>query len=373
MSAAPLPENELQRLKALSKYDILDSVSEPSYDDLTMLASYICETPIALVSIVDKDRQWFKSKVGICTPETDRDSAFCAHTILKPESIMIVNDALKDERFKDNSLVTGEPHIRFYCGVPLITSLGYPLGSLCVIDSQPRTLNEDQKTALIALARAVSNQLDLRLLVNKYYEHDDAAIKTREKLIDKTQEINSVDITFLTTTKSGVLSFIMKQCDAVGLLYRRMITEKVSDSETRLIVYFKGKLECEEAYLIKKLEENPEIFSVENVSIFSSNIKTSALPIQETTDASIKNKKAGVKSSIKHLNANDIITADSLRIAEENLVGVIGPVASILVNSASKKTKHIGDLFLLLARELEGEDRIDFLSLVQGINLKDQI
>lgn len=183
---------------------------------------------------------------------------------------------------------------------------------------------------------------------------------------------DKVEITFLTSEKSGTLSYIMLECGSVGLIYRRNSTEKVSDNETRLIVYFTGKLECEESYLIKKLEENPEILSVEDVSVLSSNIKTSTLSNQETADASINNKKAVVESSLKHLNANDIITAESLRIAEENLIGVIGPVASILVNSASKNTKHIGDLFLLLAKELEGQERIDFLSLVQGINLKDQ-
>ena len=164
----------------------------------------------------------------------------------------------------------------------------------------------------------------------------------------------------------------MIECDSVGLLYRRMTTEKVSNNESLLIVYFTGKLECEEAYLIKRLEENPEILSVEDISVSSSNIKNITLSKQQSSVASINNKKAVVESSVKLLNAHDIITPNSLRIAEERLVGLIGPVASILVNSASEKTKHIGDLFLLLSRELEGEERNDFLSLVHGINLKDQ-
>ncbi len=164
----------------------------------------------------------------------------------------------------------------------------------------------------------------------------------------------------------------MIECDSVGLLYRRMTTEKVSNNESLLIVYFTGKLECEEAYLIKRLEENPEILSVEDISVSSSNIKNITLSKQQSSVASINNKKAVVESSVKLLNAYDIITPNSLRIAEERLVGLIGPVASILVNSASEKTKHIGDLFLLLSRELEGEERNDFLSLVHGINLKDQ-
>ena len=183
---------------------------------------------------------------------------------------------------------------------------------------------------------------------------------------------NKVEITFLTSAKSGVLSFIMVACDSVGLMYRTKTTEKVSDNENRLRVFFTGKLEFDESNLIKTLEENPEILSVENISIFSSNIKTSNLSKQETLDAPVDTKKPMAESSVKLLNAHELITANSLRIAEERLLGLIGPVAPILVNSASKKTKHIGDLFLLLARELEGEERINFLSLVQGINLKDQ-
>jgi diguanylate cyclase (GGDEF)-like protein len=160
---APLPANERERLEALLRYEILDTDSEPQFDDLTLLASHICQTPIALVSLVDKDRQWFKAKVGLSVAQTSRDFSFCAHAILQP-NLFIVRDATEDERFADNPLVTGEPRIRFYAGMPLFSSEDHQaLGTLCVIDRVPRELNATQKESIEALARQVQALFELRL------------------------------------------------------------------------------------------------------------------------------------------------------------------------------------------------------------------
>jgi GAF domain-containing protein len=162
---ALFPDNEKARLATLSLYDILDTGEEQSCNDFTKIAAYIAQTPIALISIVDKERQWFKAKVGVSAPETSRDVAFCAHAILNPSKSLLVNDATKDPRFSDNPLVTGDPGIRFYFGTPLVTKDNYALGTVCVIDNKPRELNMEQTSALRLLARQVMNLLEIRRYV----------------------------------------------------------------------------------------------------------------------------------------------------------------------------------------------------------------
>jgi len=158
---APIPDNEAQRLAALREYHILDTAAEQAYDDITALAAYLCGVPIAMISLVDESRQWFKSKLGLNQQETPRDVAFCAHAILQTEPL-IVRDALKDARSADSALVTREPHIRFYAGFPLATPEGFALGTLCAIDRRPRQLSASQKTAMQALSRQVMALLELR-------------------------------------------------------------------------------------------------------------------------------------------------------------------------------------------------------------------
>ena len=168
---APLPTNETQRLQELAQYHILDTLEEQAYDDITFLASQICGVPIATVTFIDKDRQWFKSKLGITNSETPRDMAFCAHAILDPDHMMLVKDATEDSRFAKNPLVTAEPNIRFYAGAPLVTPSGAAVGTLCVIDKKPRELNEGQLKALSALSRQVVSQLELRKALDELEKH----------------------------------------------------------------------------------------------------------------------------------------------------------------------------------------------------------
>ena len=171
------PANEESRLVALDKYAILDTDPEQSFDDLTLLASFVCKTPIALISLIDEDRQWFKSRVGLDASETSRDIAFCSTAILQP-GVFVVPDALADDRFRDNPLVVSDPHIRFYAGAPLVNEDGYALGTLCVVDRTPRELAPDQKDALRALSRLVLAQLEFRRNL----------ILLKEALTDRTRE-----------------------------------------------------------------------------------------------------------------------------------------------------------------------------------------
>jgi GAF domain-containing protein len=162
---APLYHDEPARLAVLRDYEILDTLPEPQFDDITFLASYICGAPVALVSLVDEGRQWFKSKLGTDIEETPRDVAFCAHAILEPDEIFVVPDAHQDPRFASNPLVRDEPHIRFYAGAPLVSPEGMPLGTLCVVDEVPGYLSPAQTRALAALAREVVVHLELRRTV----------------------------------------------------------------------------------------------------------------------------------------------------------------------------------------------------------------
>ncbi len=158
---APVPKNEKKRLEVLWQYEVLDTVPEQIFDDLAYLAASICETPVALITLVDEKRQWFKSKVGVDVSETSRDISICSHAILQ-KNLFVVPDTTQDARFAQNPLVTAEPKIRFYAGAPLITPEGQSLGTLCVVDMVPRSLRPDQRRALQILSRHVMTQLELR-------------------------------------------------------------------------------------------------------------------------------------------------------------------------------------------------------------------
>ncbi|WP_245559032.1 GAF domain-containing protein [Arenimonas oryziterrae] len=154
--------DELARQRALDTYHLVDSLPEAAYDDITRVASALCGVPIALISLIDRDRQWFKARTGLAATQTRRDEAFCDHAIREPDRLMEVPDALGDARFVDNPLVTGELGIRFYAGMPLVTPGGAPIGTVCVIDREPRELNEAQREGLASLARLTMNLMEAR-------------------------------------------------------------------------------------------------------------------------------------------------------------------------------------------------------------------
>jgi hypothetical protein len=177
MTLPLLQKDDASRVAALEKYAILDTDPEQVFDDLTLLASFICKTPIALISLVDEKRQWFKSRVGITDTETSREIAFCSNAIQQSD-LFIIPDALEDDRFRNNPLVVSDPHIRFYAGAPLINEDGYALGTLCVVDRSPRNIEPEQKDALKALSRLVLGQLEFRRNL----------LLLKEALTDRTKE-----------------------------------------------------------------------------------------------------------------------------------------------------------------------------------------
>jgi GAF domain-containing protein len=164
MPAADLPPDEEARLKALRELELLDTDPEVEFDELVRRAAAATDAPIAVITLVDEARQWFKARVNLELESTDRDVSFCAHAILTPDDLTIVPDTLEDERFNDNLLVVEDPNIRFYAGAPIFTPDGHPVGTLCVIDAAPRDLSTEQAQALRELAGEVSRQIERRRL-----------------------------------------------------------------------------------------------------------------------------------------------------------------------------------------------------------------
>ncbi len=218
--------NERNRLDALERYVVLDTPPEPEFDDFTQLASLICQTPIALISLVDGARQWFKSRVGLEVCETHRNISFCQHTIQEAE-LMEIPDAREDERFCANPLVTGEPHIRFYAGVPLTTPDGHRLGTLCVIDHAPRQLTGEQRDGLVRLARQVMRQLESRMDHTKMIQSSEALRESNERT---EQIIDSALDAVVTMDLGGLITSWNPQAEVIfGWSAGEVIGRKMSE------------------------------------------------------------------------------------------------------------------------------------------------
>jgi len=193
MEIARIPNNEVERLQALREYSILDTLPEQDFEDITKIASEICQTPIALITLVDSDRQWFKSNRGLNVTETPRDYAFCAHAINSPNEILTVKDSRQDIRFVDNPLVTGYPNVIFYAGVPLINPAGFSLGTICVIDNKPRELSEKQLDSLRSLSNQAVRLLEFKKM-NKMLQESQKEIQTRNDELEQFAYVVSHDI-----------------------------------------------------------------------------------------------------------------------------------------------------------------------------------
>lgn len=258
MKTPPIPSNESDRIKALKSYEILDTLSDQAYDDITKIASQICGTPIALVSLIDEERQWFKSHHGLDVQETPRELAYCAHAINEPDKILEVPDALKDERFHNNPLALGEPYVRFYAGAPLTDDGGHTLGTLCVIDHKERQLTKEQKDTLWALSRQVVALLQLRRENIRRTQSDQDFNELVENLGDGVFELdedgkctyaNSKMLEMLRRNKEEVLS---------TSIWDMIYDEDVEEMKAFYGEQFKRKSErCNYEYRLKQKNGNP--------------------------------------------------------------------------------------------------------------------
>lgn len=269
--------NESERLKDLESYSVMDSLSEDDYDNLTAIAAEICGTPIALVSLVDDKRQWFKSHHGLAANETPKEVAFCAHAINEEDNFFIVPDARKDERFHDNPLVTENPFVIFYAGVPLVSDEGYPLGTLCVIDNKPKELSQSQRASLKALSNQVMNLLKLRKS-NLSLEKALVDLEEKNKELDQFAMIAAHDINSPLTNISALVNFLIEdygsQMDDAG----RNMLALVDTSSKKLKSLVEGLLKYSRSdHLLKEQKTNIDLVSlVKDITVlfdFDTNIK----------------------------------------------------------------------------------------------------
>jgi len=221
MVPPPIPSDDNRRLKELYRYEVLDTSYEDEFNDVVQLAATICNTPIALVSLIDQQRQWFKAKLGIEANEFPRDISFCGHTINADTAVFEVSDATKDERFLDNPLVVESPYIRFYTGIPLINNNGFKVGTISVMDTQPRILNEVQIFTLQTLARQVVKLLDQNLL-NKQLEQQQEKLQQQMEMQNRILSIIAHDVRNPIGAVKSIIELnakkILSQHDSVELM-----------------------------------------------------------------------------------------------------------------------------------------------------------
>lgn len=242
MIVAPKTQNEENRLKALKSYSLLDSLPEKDYDDITRIAAEICGTNIALISLIDDHRQWFKSHHGLSATETPRDYAFCAHAIHVPGEPFIINDSRNDIRFHDNPLVTQEPYVIFYAGIPLVDKNQHALGTLCVIDNEPKELTENQLNSLKALANQVINLFELRRNT-MLLENTIAQLEEKNMQLKKFATVAAHDLKTPLIGITGLSNLVAQQYSAALDDSGKKMLGMIEEASTQLTKLVDGLLE----------------------------------------------------------------------------------------------------------------------------------
>lgn len=320
MISAKIPENEQERMKELYQMVVLDSQYEKEFDEIVQVASRICKVPISMISLIDTNRQWFKAKIGLEATEINRDLAFCAHTILQ-DDIMLVEDAEKDIRFHDNPLVINDPNIRFYAGVPLVTSKGFKLGSLCVIDNKPRQLNEDQIFALNILSNQVIKLFELRLR-NMEIESKNAIVESQKEHLEELSQIQSKIISIVA---HDVRSPVASLKNLLDLKYTDDITnEEMKDFMVMLSKQLDGTIN-----MLTNLVEWGSIL------LNKSAVKLVDINLYELLVDKFKNIE--VSFQIKQNQFHNLLPVDCVVHSNENIIRFI---TRNLLSNANKFTEH---------------------------------
>ena len=377
MQIPKTPENEFVRLKALKEYSILDTLPEEEYDDITKLASRICETSISTISLIDEKRQWFKSKVGLNATETSRNDSFCAHAIIEPDKIFTVKDSRLDARFSDNPLVVGEPHVIFYTGVPLVSPEGLPLGTLCVIDDKPKELNEEQLIALQALSNQVVSLFELRkskMLLEKFSKD----LETRNIELEKFAYVAAHDIKSPLNNISSLTEILISQYSENLNDEARMLMSMLDSSSLALRNLVDGILEhsksdsiligARSAFDVKALvEETIQLldnkndyrfaFAFENQTVFTNRIALQQILINLIANGIKYNDKAEVVIEIGFVDSENFyefyVRDNGLGIKEENQQKIFG-IFEVLSNEDRFGNKGNGIGLSTVKKMVEG-------------------
>lgn len=345
-----LKHSETARLKELEKYNIMDTPPEQEYDDIAELASKICNTPISIVSFIDKDRQWYKAKKGISNSEVSRNIAFCDYAI-KSHEVMVVKDAQQDERFKSHPFVTQDPNIRFYAGVPLTNSEGYNLGTICVIDMKPKVLTQEQEFALKVLGKQVIAQIELRKLVQTL-EKANTEVSLKNTEFAKINDTNSKLLTIIAHDLKSPLASLQSSLD--------MFDEKVLSHEEMIEVakYVKEKLAK-----TNELLENLLNWAVSQ--FINKKIDLQRFNLSDLVNSVIKNSESQITA--KSNKALNNIDPGIEVLNERNTIKFV--LRNLLIN-ANKFTKN-GEI-KIEAEENENEIKISVSDTGSGMD-KDQV